>query len=422
MPMRGNNPVAVLGIPIDNVTVDDVLSRIDSWIAEGGFHQLATANTDFLINAVHDHELGEILRRCDLVVADGMPLVWTSRMLGTPLKDRVTGVDLVPRITALAAARGYRIFLLGGSPASLEGTATALTAEYPGVQIVGKLSPPRAALENMDHASILDAIAEARPDILLVAFGNPKQEKWISMHRHRLQVPVAIGVGGTFDFLAGTVARAPRWMQRSGLEWLYRTLQEPRRLTRRYVGNAYGLVRHLPQQIAAYAFQNRQAHLPQLTVDAAEEVSVLHVTGDFTGPIMDYFADETLRAFAGGSHVVLDLSQSSYIGPDALGMLIRVMGRARAMRRELWLTGLRPLVERVIRAGRFGSSLRIATGIPEAMRRIEPIPGWTALPGAGSRILAFRSQPIAVPVLDSFRNIVQGTSAISPAVNEASGR
>ncbi len=418
MPMRGSNPVAVLGIPIDNVTVDEVLSRVDAWIAEGGFHQLATANTDFLINAVHDHELGEILRRCDMVVADGMPLVWTSRMLGAPLNGRVTGVDLVPRIAGLAAARGYRIFLLGGSSESLAGAAAALEAEAPGVNIVGKLSPPRASLENMDHAFMLEAIAEARPDILLVAFGNPKQEKWISMHRHRLQVPVAIGVGGTFDFLAGTVARAPRWMQRSGLEWLYRTLQEPKRLVGRYTGNAYGLIRHLPQQVAAYAFQSRQTRLPQLAVDAADEVSILHVTGDFTGPIMECFAEETLRAFAGGNHVVLDLSQSSYVGPDALGMLIRVMGRARAMRRELWLTGLRPLVERVIRAGRFGSSLHIATGIPEAMRRIEPTAAWIPAPVAGSRLLAFRTQPVQ----DSFRHMVQGTSAILPAVKEASGR
>ena len=422
MQMRSSNPVAVLGIPIDNVAIDEVLSRVDTWIAEGGFHQLATANTDFLINSVDDHELGDILRRCDLVVADGMPLVWTSRLLGTPLKGRVTGVDLVPRLAALAVARGYRIFLLGGSPSSLQGAAAALEAQCPGVQIVGRLSPPYAPLETMDHGSILEAIAAARPDILLVAFGNPKQEKWLSMHRHRLQVPVTIGVGGTFDFLAGSTSRAPRWMQRSGLEWLYRTAQEPRRLARRYAGNAYGLLRHLPRQVASYAFQQRAARLSQLTVEAGAEVRILHVAGDFTGPVMSCFAEETLRAFQDGDHVVLDLSDSTYIGPDALGMLIRVMGRARAMRCELWLTGLRPLVERIVLAGRFGASLHIASGIPEAMRRIEPA-AWAMKPpaSANSRLLAFRDQA-AGPVFDSFRNMVQGTSAISSAPKEASGR
>jgi N-acetylglucosaminyldiphosphoundecaprenol N-acetyl-beta-D-mannosaminyltransferase len=398
------------------------LARIDSWVAEGGFHQLATANTDFLINAVHDQELGDILRRCDLVVADGMPLVWTSRLLGSPLKARVTGVDLVPQLAQLAAARGYRVFLLGGLPDSTQGAARALKDAFPDIQLVGQLSPAHAPLEEMDHASILECIAGAEPDILLVAFGNPKQEKWLAMHRHRLRVPVTMGVGGTFDFLSGHISRAPYWMQRSGLEWLYRTFQEPRRLAARYASNAYGLLRHLPQQLVAFTFQRRAMRLPQLMIEASARTRILHISGDFTGPVIQSFAEETLRAFTAGSHVVLDLSQSTYIGPDALGMLIRAMSDARTMRRELWLTGLRPLVQRVVKAGRFHGGLQIASGIPEAMRRIEPI-GSTGIPvfSGSPRLLAFRDQEIS-PAYRAFRHTVRGTSAISPAAKEPAQR
>ena len=422
MQSTSGHPVAVLGVPIDNVGVDEVLARIEGWIAEGGFHQLATANTDFLINAVHDQELGDILRRCDLVVADGMPLVWTSRLLGNPLKARVTGVDLVPRLAALAAARAYRVFLLGGTPESLQGAAARLRSDHAGLQIVGQLSPPHARLEAMNHAAILEAIAEAEPDILLVGFGNPKQEKWLSMHRHRLQVPVTVGIGGTFDFLAGRVSRAPVWMQRNGLEWLYRTVQEPRRLTRRYAANAWGMLRYLPRHLAAYSFQRRASRLSQLVVEPCPEARVLHVSGDFTGPVMQCFAEETVQAFRAGEHVVLDLSHSTYIGADGLGMLIRAITDARTMRRELWLTGLRPLVERIVKAGRFESGLHIASGIPEAMRRIEPI-AWPGTPAqhARPRLLAFRESD-SLPAYGVFRNPVRGTSAVSPAPKEAVSR
>ncbi len=362
--------VSVLGVPIDNVTMDDVIGKIQEWIAEGGFHQIATANTDFLINSIVDDELEEVLSRCDMVLADGMPLVWTSILKGKRLKERVTGSDMVPRLADLSARCGYRIFLLGSTPSSLAGATAWMENNYPGVCIVGAHSPAFASLDGMDHEDTLQRIEAANPDILLVAFGNPKQEKWLSMHRSRLHVPVCIGVGASFDFLAGSVKRAPSWMQHTGLEWLYRVAQEPSRLARRYMKNAFGLAMHLPMELATVAAQVKQYSLPQLIVEDTGDVRVMRVTGNFTGPLTKRFAKETQLALANGSNIVLDLSGSTYVGSDALGLLIRIAARFRFCRRELWLTGLRPLVIRALRTTRSGAAIRTAPKVADAIRRI----------------------------------------------------
>lgn len=249
--MSMRETVAVLGVPVDRLTMSQALDRIEAFIAEGGFHQVATANTDFIVRARRDPELLAILRECEMVVADGMPLVRASRWLGSPLPERVTGADMVPALAALSAERGYRLFLLGGREEALQGAQARLERDYPDIRIVGCISPPFAHIVEMDNATILSAIESAHPDILLVAFGNPKQEKWLRMHRHRLAVPVCIGVGGTFEFLAGTMPRAPRWMQRTGLEWLHRLIREPKRMWRRYGTDLIHFARLVVPELAA---------------------------------------------------------------------------------------------------------------------------------------------------------------------------
>jgi N-acetylglucosaminyldiphosphoundecaprenol N-acetyl-beta-D-mannosaminyltransferase len=200
--------VAILGVAVDNLTMEEVLDAVDASIAEGGFHQIATANVDFLMKSIHDEELYETLANCDLVLADGMPLVWASRLLGTGLKERVAGSDLAPQLARLSAQRGYRIYLLGADEESSSGAAAWMEKNFSGVCIAGRYCPKYQPLEEMDHEEILSRIEMAKPDILLVAFGNPKQEKWLAMHRQRLEVPVCIGVGGTFEFLSGMISRS----------------------------------------------------------------------------------------------------------------------------------------------------------------------------------------------------------------------
>jgi N-acetylglucosaminyldiphosphoundecaprenol N-acetyl-beta-D-mannosaminyltransferase len=203
-----------------------------------------------------------------LVLCDGTPLVWASRWLGAPLRERVAGSDLMPLLAAHAARAGHRLFLLGADEATLAEASARLTAANPSLVIAGTYSPPVAKLLELDHEGILQRIHAARPDILLVAFGCPKQEKWIYMNLPRLNVPVTIGVGGTFDMIAGRVRRAPVWMRRCGLEWTVRLAQEPRRLFNRYLLDLLFFVRALRQQRRALG-REESAGAPAAPLDEA---------------------------------------------------------------------------------------------------------------------------------------------------------
>jgi exopolysaccharide biosynthesis WecB/TagA/CpsF family protein len=231
---------SIVGVPIDLVDVDDAAGKVLHAIERRRFAQVCTVNLDFLVHSRKDEHVHRILATSDLNVADGAPVLWLLRMLGHRLPARVAGADLVPHL--LAGAAGTRVFLLGGEDGTAEKAAQELSARFPSVVIAGVYEPPRASLDAMDHAEILRRVNDARPDLLLVALGHPKQEKWIDAHRDQLPGCVAIGVGCTFDLLAGRRRRAPVWMQQHGLEWLYRMLREPRRLASRYLSDAAWLL------------------------------------------------------------------------------------------------------------------------------------------------------------------------------------
>jgi N-acetylglucosaminyldiphosphoundecaprenol N-acetyl-beta-D-mannosaminyltransferase len=364
--------VAILGIPIDNVTMQQALGAIEASIDEGGFHQIATANVDFLINSVHDIELKEILSACSLVLPDGMPLVWASRLMGASLQERVSGADLVPRLIEMAAVHDFSVFLLGSCEDSSRGASQWISHHYPSVRIVGRYCPALANLEEMDHEDILLQIEAAQPDILLVAFGSPKQEKWLAMHRHRLRVPVCIGVGGSLDLLSGRLPRAPLWMRNHGLEWFYRACHEPARLGWRYARDASGLARYLTVQLAATAAQHKRPSRNSLIEESIGAATVLRVTGSLTGAPVGDFEREGRVAVEAGRHLVLDLASATYLGADALGALIHLGTVARLHNRELWLTGLRPFLSRLIHATQLKASFRIAPKVADALRRMAP--------------------------------------------------
>ncbi len=211
--------------------------RLAAFFDDGRSHQVVTVNLDFLRIARSWPAFNQIINAADLAVPDGAPLVWIARYLGLDVCERVTGPDLIERCAALSAQRGYRLFLLGAAPRVAERAAVALQERYPGAQVCGTYSPPEHAFpfpgEVDDH--IVARVRAARPDALFVAFGCPKQDLWIHQHREELAVPVSIGVGGSFNFLSGTVARAPEGLQGLGLEWVHRLYSEPRRLWRRYL-------------------------------------------------------------------------------------------------------------------------------------------------------------------------------------------
>src|ERR1700677_3121593 len=162
MPYRNRRSVAVLGVPFDNVTMHEAMDLIEEKIEDQGFHQVATANVDFIVNAINDQSLQEMLCSCDLIVPDGMPIVWASRLMGAKLKERVSGIDLIPRLAELAARRRYGIYLLGASERSSRRAAEALKRRFPMLRIVGRYSPPNTSLSEMDHEGILSRIEEAQ--------------------------------------------------------------------------------------------------------------------------------------------------------------------------------------------------------------------------------------------------------------------
>lgn len=236
-------PVQVWGLPLAPVTFDQALDHIDRLIQSGQPHYVITANIHYAMLARKDPGLTEVTTRAAFLIADGMPLVWASRLKRRRIPERVTGADLVPALCARAAARGYRVFLVGGAPGVGEEAANRLRSRYEGLQVVGIESPPFRALTPDEQAGLIGRIRSARPDLLFLALGQPRGEQWLAENLLDLGVPVCLQIGAALDFVAGRVPRAPRLIQRLGLEWAYRLYQEPGRLLFRYAENAFFALR-----------------------------------------------------------------------------------------------------------------------------------------------------------------------------------
>jgi len=239
------------GVPIDPVAMPVAVERILGAVGGGNLQQICTVNLDFLVKAQTQVDIAQILARSALNVADGAPVVWLSRLIGREIPGRIAGADLVPHLMAAAAEREVSVFLLGGEAGAAQEASARLRARHPTLRVAGVYEPPLVStVAGSDDAGIVDAVNASEADILLVALGHPKQELWIDRNRDRLQVSVAIGVGCCLDLIAGRVQRAPRWMQAIGLEWLFRVLQEPRRLSGRYATDAAWLAWIVPGLIS----------------------------------------------------------------------------------------------------------------------------------------------------------------------------
>lgn len=225
------------GIRFDRVTMQETCAIAEAFARQRVHPRyICTGNLDHLRIAELDSEFAEAYDRADLVVADGMPVVWLSKLSSDPLPERVAGSDLVWEIGRLSAECDLRVFLLGGEPGSAASAAAVLERKYPGANIVGYYCPPHDKFETAEEQlRIRTMVRSSRPDILLVAFGAPKQEKWIRKNLLELNVPLTVGVGGSFEMIAGTRKRAPKIVQKIGMEWFWRLAQEPRRLFDRYV-------------------------------------------------------------------------------------------------------------------------------------------------------------------------------------------
>jgi len=259
-----NGRVSVAGVPIDRLDMDAAVERLRDALVHRRQVQVATVNLDFLVRAQRMPELMAVLGRTELNLADGMPVVWLSRLIGRPVPARVAGADLVPRLMSELAQSGARVFLLGGEGGVAEAAARRLVREIPGLEVCGLHEPPRASLDDLENSGLVEMIEGSGASVLLVALGNPKQELWIARHRNRLPgIAIAVGVGCVFDILAGRVSRAPEWMQRAGLEWLYRLVNEPGRLAGRFARDATWLV------LISARVLLRRARPPRVAADAA---------------------------------------------------------------------------------------------------------------------------------------------------------
>jgi N-acetylglucosaminyldiphosphoundecaprenol N-acetyl-beta-D-mannosaminyltransferase len=223
---------ALFGLPISALTMDQALELIDETISRRGRLQIGVVNAAKIVHMRQDAALRQDVLASDIVFADGMSVVWASRLLGRPLPERVAGIDLMLGMLRRGSERAYRIYCLGATEAVLSKATAAMATAYPGIKLVGQHHGYFAAEE---EAGIAEEIAAAAPDILLVAMTSPRKEKFLARWQRQLGVPICHGVGGSFDVMAGKVRRAPDRWQRLGLEWLYRLKQEPLRLGRRYL-------------------------------------------------------------------------------------------------------------------------------------------------------------------------------------------
>lgn len=224
----------ILGVPIDNLSMEEAVSWIDCHLQE--FRQgskepavIITPNPEMVVFARESGEFAALLLQADLLVPDGIGLLLAGRLLGKPLQERVSGIDLFHRMLLLAVEKGYGVYLLGAAPEVIEGAVNALQETYEGLQLTGY---HHGYLDREAELAVLADIKQSRPDLLFVGMGFPRQEKFMIKYREELDVPVSIGIGGSFDVISGQKKRAPRWVQSIYLEWLYRLFQEPRRFFR----------------------------------------------------------------------------------------------------------------------------------------------------------------------------------------------
>jgi N-acetylglucosaminyldiphosphoundecaprenol N-acetyl-beta-D-mannosaminyltransferase len=373
--------IVILGIPVDNLDMDETVERILALIEasrkDGKARLVVTVNVDFVVNTLtwrlsrfRHPELIDILRRADLVTPDGMPIIWTSRMLGTPLKERVTGADLVPRLAQEAARRGKSIYFLGGQGDVGRQAALKLQTQFPGLEVVGTDSPfvriegEALAGEADKDLEVVADINRSGADILLIGFGNPKQEVWFERNRSRLQVPVSIGIGGTYEFIVGSVARAPQWMQKTGLEWIYRITQDPKRLWKRYFVGFFKFGLMILPAIAYYKLKRlRYKNMPP----GAQRFDIRdHLTGapDTASirvirlpEVLDAGAVESGRAaleseVLAATEPILDFKNVKFIDSSGLGFIVGLWRRAKTDNKKLNLIEIQPSTRRFFELSR----------------------------------------------------------------------
>lgn len=242
--------VDILGVGVSAIDMAEAVDSIGTWIGDRQRTYVCVTGVHGVMESQRDPHLASIHNRSGMTTPDGMPMVWCGRFAGARNMTRVYGPDLMLEVCRVGAERRWRMFFYGAAPGIPEELAVRLQHEYPGLEVVGAFSPPFRELDDVEATEIAEMIDAASPDIVWIGLSTPKQERWMDRFRPLLSAPVLIGVGAAFDIHAGKLPQAPLWMQRSGLEWLFRLMKEPRRLWRRYLTNnprfVWGVLRRRP--------------------------------------------------------------------------------------------------------------------------------------------------------------------------------
>lgn len=229
---------------VDNLTMNEALKAIDTLIKARKNAYVVTPNVDHIVQLERGGELVDVYKNADLILTDGKPLIWISKLYKTPIKEKISGSDLFPLLCKMAAKKGYTMFFLGAAEGVAAKAARNLSRRYSGLNVVGTYSPPIGfEKDEAEMSKIEKMIKDVHPDILIVGLGCPKQELFIYHNREKLGVPISLGLGASLDFEAGNVKRAPKWMANHGLEWLFRITQDPKRMAKRYLVDDTRIVR-----------------------------------------------------------------------------------------------------------------------------------------------------------------------------------
>lgn len=364
-----NLPLAFLGVPISNLTMEETIIRIQQLIKDYRKdlqpRYIATLNSDFLVNA-HSWNCGSprfpellhILRDSSLVPIDGMPIVWACRLMGTHVKERVTGADLFPHIAEALNESKQSIFLLGGNEKTLKLCMLYLLAVYPDLHIAGT-AHPKIDVEGEDleiseerDKLLIEQINRANPDILMINLGNPKQEIWYERVRNKIHVPVSIGVGGAFDLLTGMISRAPVWMQKSGLEWLYRLVQEPKRLWKRYLADLFKFSYMVLPLLAYHNFNRflynifyglryKQSKLQSslLFISTKQTIAVVPLPRRLD-ELVSREIRQNLEDLLSQDALILDFAAVRHIDLEGMGLLLRISQRSMKEKKQFFCLGI----------------------------------------------------------------------------------
>lgn len=361
-------PLTIFGVPFHNVSFEEAVDWVVERIRSGRPANIATANLDFVTRAWGDPELQRLLIDADLVIADGFPIVKLSPFFGPRLKGRVTGSDLTPMLAERAAEEGFSVYGLGSADGVAKKALEVLKARHPKLKVAGTYSPPFAPLLEMDHREILRRLERARPDLLFVALGVPKQDKFISMHVRGWNIPMSIGVGGSLDFITGEQKRAPVGLQRMHLEWFWRMCFDPKRLFTRYMANMRFLFSASRQMWLIHRMPDKPVSFQSLGKEDIEQLESLDAVVERFQSLGN---EDTARKFlthleqVTTKNIILDIHQTPWFDSLELGALLEVNKRCRAKGTRLILYAPRPKVRRLLETCRLTNYFNTATRMDE---------------------------------------------------------